>query len=128
MAERRDAGGNPTPSQPSARLVAFTAKLRRTVDSAHALAADDTTADHEQCVEPPARSASVRAAQRQSGHSGAHDIGTADAARRLGITANGVRDLMRRGRLVGRRAGGRWLVDAASVDAHAARTAARRAG
>ena len=33
LAEQRDAHGNPTPSQPSPRLVATTAKLRRTVDS-----------------------------------------------------------------------------------------------
>lgn len=128
MAERRDADGNSTPSQPSARLAALTAKLRRAAVSADPLAVDDTAADHQQRAQPPDSSASVRASQPDSRHAGPHDIGTAEAARRLGITANGVRDLVRRGRLDVRRNGGRWLVNAASVDAHAARMAARRGG
>lgn len=127
MAERRDPDGNPTPSQPSARLAALTAKLRRTVDSAEQLAITETGDHHAQRAEPPVATASVCAPQQDSVHAGPHDdIGTAEAARRLGITPNGVRDLVRRGRLGVRRAGGRWLVDAASVDAHAARKAARQ--
>jgi hypothetical protein len=40
---------------------------------------------------------------------------TAQAAAALGITSNGVRDLLRRGRLDGRRRECGWRVDAASV-------------
>ncbi|MDV3136750.1 helix-turn-helix domain-containing protein [Mycobacterium sp. 29Ha] len=128
MAERRDAEGNPTPSQPSARLSALIARLRRAVVSTDALAVDDSGADHEQQAEPPARNASGRASQRDSMNAGPHDIGTAEAARRLGITPNGVRDAIRHGRLPGRRSRGRWVVDSAAVADHAARKAGRRGG
>lgn len=42
-------------------------------------------------------------------------IDTGEAARLLGISAAGVRDLVYRGQLPGHRAGGRWLIPAASV-------------
>jgi hypothetical protein len=46
---------------------------------------------------------------------GARWISTAQAAAALGISAHGVRDLLRRGRLDGRRRECGWRVDAASV-------------
>lgn len=55
------------------------------------------------------------------GHVGAGDadpyavMSAVEAAKVLGITPNGVRDLARRGRLRARRAGGRWLLDAHAV-------------
>lgn len=124
MAERRDAGGNPTPSQPSARLVAFTAKLRRAADS---LPPGERVADHAQGVESSAQPADVRAPQRVSVHGGRHEYRTGDAARILGLSASGVRDLARRGRLPARHTGTRWVYPADAVDAEAERRAARRA-
>lgn len=131
MAERRDERGQPTPSAPSPKLVALTSKLRRAAgDSAGMPTLSEPAADVERRPEPSVQSpvliASVLDAQRDSVHAGPHDddMGTAEAARRLGITSNGVRDLARRGRLDVRRIGHRWLVTAASVDAHAARQAA----
>jgi len=131
MAERRDDRGNPAPSQPSARLVSLTAKLRRTAGS---LVVTDSGADHEQSAKPPAqppeRTASVRARQRNSVHSGRHvgaaSMGTGQVARCLGITANACRDLARRGRLPARHTGTRWQFDAAAVVALAERRAAQR--
>lgn len=126
LAERRDARGNPTPSQPSPRLVATMARLHRAVDS---LAVRDVAAehaDHAEGSEPPVETASVRAVQRLPMDAGPHDIGTGDAARRLGITPNAVRDLARRGRLDGTRTGTRWRIDAHTVDAYADRRASQR--
>ncbi|MGX9295155.1 helix-turn-helix domain-containing protein [Tsukamurella paurometabola] len=51
-------------------------------------------------------------------------LDTADAARILGITPDGVRALVRRGTLPAFRAGGRWLVFSADVVARAERRAA----
>lgn len=51
-------------------------------------------------------------------------ITTAQAAAVLGITAHGVRDLLRRGHLDGRRTERGWQVDAASVRRRHGRTAA----
>ena len=42
-------------------------------------------------------------------------VTTATAARILGISTHGVRDLLRRGRLLGVRHDGRWLVDPNSI-------------
>ena len=126
MAERRDEHGQPSPSEPSPKLVALTTKLRRAAGGcADAGSVTASAADLPQPSQPPAQIASARDAQRDSVHAGGHDdIGTAEAARRLGITPNGVRDLARRGRLDVRRTGHRWLVTVASVEAHAARQAA----
>lgn len=44
-----------------------------------------------------------------------------EAAKVLGISPNGVRDLARRGRLGARRSGGRWFVSARAVMERAAR-------
>ncbi|WP_185935044.1 helix-turn-helix domain-containing protein [Mycolicibacterium hodleri] len=130
MAERRDARGNPTPSQPSPRLVDTTAKLRRAVDS---LADRDPAADHADHAErsePPAEALAVgpgvRAPQRNSVDAGPHDIGTGDAARRLGITPNAARDLARRGRIAAHYNGTRWQFDAAAVAARAEQRASKQ--
>ncbi|WP_422748003.1 helix-turn-helix domain-containing protein [Mycobacterium sp. WMMD1722] len=48
-------------------------------------------------------------------------LDTGEAAKVLGITANGVRDLRRRGVLPGHRAGGRYFYPAAAVIARAER-------
>lgn len=113
MAERRDAHGNPAPSQPSPRLVAVTAKLHRTVAS---LAIHDPAVDHGRRPKPPAEPPDARALQRDSMDAGPHVIGTGDAARRLGITPNAVRDLARRGRLTVTRTGTRWRFDTRALD------------
>lgn len=55
-------------------------------------------------------------------------VDTAEAGRLLGISAAGVRDLVYRRQLPGHRAGGRWLLPAASVIERAEWQAARRAG
>lgn len=123
LAEQRDANGNPMPSTPTPRLAAMTAKLRRTVDS---LALRDKAADHAQCLEAPDGNASVRAPQYDSVDAGPHDIGTGDAARRLGITPNAVRDLARRGRLAVTHTGTRWRFDAHAVNALAEQRASQR--
>lgn len=126
MAERRDENGNPSPSQPSARLATLTAKLRRAVDS---LPVGDMAADHTEQTEPSAQPSDVRALQRDSMHGGRHELGTGEAARALGITPGGVRDLARRGRLPARHTGTRWVYPASAVDAEAEhRKAARQGG
>ena len=53
----------------------------------------------------------------------AHRIDTADAAQLLGLTTDGVRYLLRHGRLAGHRDRGRWAVDTRSVLAYGARRA-----
>lgn len=47
---------------------------------------------------------------------------SAEAAAVLNITANGVRDLRRRGRIRGERVAGRWQFDAAQITARASST------
>lgn len=126
MAERRDAHGNPSPSQPTPKLAMLTTKLRRAVGS---LAVPQDGAEHAQQAEPPEQSASVRALQRDPLHGGRHDIGTGEAARYLGITPNAVRDLARRGRIQARHTGTRWVFPADAVAAQAQRRqAGRRTG
>lgn len=112
MAERRDEHGNPVLRPPSGRLLALTGKLRRAVDS---VAVPELRADLRQRSEPPARTASVRALQRDSVELGRHDMGTGEAARYLGITPNAVRDAARRKRLPARHTGTRWVFDSAAV-------------
>ncbi|OPX11999.1 helix-turn-helix domain-containing protein [Mycobacterium sp. AT1] len=123
LAARRDADGNRTTSTPTPKLVALTTKLRRAAGDSTEPGSTNASAGYlPKLSKSPVDTASVCDTQRDWVHAGSHsDIGTAEAARRLGITPNGVRDLVRRGRLDVRRAGGRWLVSAASVDAHAAR-------
>lgn len=116
MAERRDARGNPAPSQPTPRLVDTTDKLRRTVN---ALAVRDPVAEQVRQSEPPAETPDVLAQQHDSVDAGPHVIGTGDAARRLGITPNAARDLARRGRIPARHTGTRWQFDAAAIAARA---------
>lgn len=107
MAEQR--------AQPSARLVTATTKLAKAAESGGATAPNGS------------RSLPLRASDADGvHHPGYASMSTGDAARLLDCGPRNVRDLMRRGRLVGRRSGGRWLVDAASVEAHAARKAARQ--
>lgn len=55
-------------------------------------------------------------------------LDTDEAARLLGCSAANVRDLVRRGRLPGHRAGNRWLLPARVVVERAERQAARRTG
>lgn len=59
-------------------------------------------------------------AESDSGDDLGHEvIDTARAAAILGISADGVRDLARRGRIPCRRVGGRWLLSATAVVARA---------
>jgi hypothetical protein len=71
---------------------------------------------------PPASGVAAAAADA------ARWLSTAEAAASLGITPNGVRDLLRRGRLAGRRdesrGGPAWQVSAASVRERLRRAAA----
>jgi excisionase family DNA binding protein len=55
-------------------------------------------------------------------------VSTSEAARILGISAHGVRDLVRRGQLPAHNTGTRWLLPARLVVARAERQATRRAG
>lgn len=123
MAECRVRTDNRPLSGPSPQLVAFTAaKLRRAGGS---LAVRATGADHGQRAEPPEQSASVRAPQQDSVEFGRHDMGTGEAARYLGITANAARDAARRKRLPARRTGTRWVFDSAAVADYARKRADR---
>lgn len=54
-------------------------------------------------------------------HSEREPLTTADAAARLGITPNAVRELRRRGVIQGERIGGRWQFDAADIERRAKR-------
>ncbi|GFG62804.1 hypothetical protein MKUB_29140 [Mycobacterium kubicae] len=117
----------PTP----ARLESVTAKLRRAVRHSAEPPAQppvpDSVAEQQHSAQPPETTASVRALQRDSVHAGPHvtgTMGTGQAARLLGISANGVRDLARRGRLPASRTGTRWQFDAAAVTAFSQRRAA----
>ncbi|WP_235849654.1 helix-turn-helix domain-containing protein [Mycolicibacterium doricum] len=102
-------------SHPAARLAAVTAKLRKSTDK---------TGDSTQSVSESAREF---AAQRDSMHDPAYaTMGTGDAARILGITPNGARDLARRRRIPARRTGTRWLFDAAAVIVEAERRASKQ--
>ena len=113
MAARRDEHGNRTPSRPSPRLATITAKLRRVAHNGSRMEATAsgrvTTGD-------------------DSEHHAAHEVTPTVAARMLGCTPRNVRDLAARGRVRARRVGGRWVLDAAAVDAYAARRAADREG
>lgn len=107
LAERR--------SQPTPRLAAVTARLTKTAENGSA-------ATH---------NGSNRGSSTPSRHDSRHHldyalISTRDAAAQLETGERNIRDLIHRGRLPARRAGGRWLVDAAAVELRAERKAARR--
>ncbi|CAM3129361.1 excisionase family DNA binding protein [Williamsia muralis] len=89
---------------PSPRLAATTDRLRKTV-----AAASDS------------RSIASEHARNAGGEWFSDDdspyaiTSPSEAAKILGITPNGVRDLARRGALPARRSGGRWFISAAAV-------------
>lgn len=63
------------------------------------------------------------------GHYAAYDlVDSGQAAQMLGIGPAGVRDLIRRGKLPGHRAGNRWVLPARAVVERAERQADRRSG
>lgn len=102
-------------SHPSARLVAVTAKLRKSTETTHVSA---------RSVGETARKF---AAQRDSVNDPAHAVmGTGDAARVLGITPNAARDLARRQRIPAQHTGTRWRFDASAVIVEAERRAAKQ--
>lgn len=102
--------------RPSAALADFIERLRVRTDAATGVSGRIAGTD-----------ARTVAAQRGSPEHAPYDVLTStEAAAILGITANGVRDLARRGRLAAHRAGGRWLYPATAVVAHSERRAARR--
>lgn len=116
MAEHRDEHGNPTPMPASARLEAMAAKLARAARNASPASAEQDEPD-----EPPAPASGGRAqTPTDVQHFGHATIGATAAATRLGITANGARDLARRGRIPAHHNGTRWVFDATAVDAFAA--------
>ncbi|MGA5465583.1 helix-turn-helix domain-containing protein [Mycobacterium sp. NPDC050041] len=106
MAEQR--------SQPSARLQSVTTKLANAAETGSGATPNGS------------ETLPLRAPHPEGVH--ARDYATvtaAEAARIIGCGPRNVRDLVRRGRLAARRSGGTWLVDAAAVEAHAARKACR---
>ncbi|WP_197381454.1 helix-turn-helix domain-containing protein [Mycolicibacterium mengxianglii] len=103
--------------QPTARLASLTARLAKAAETGR-----DATPN-----------GSERLPMRAPGAAGVHardyaTVTVAEAARIIGCGQRNVRDLIRRDRLIARRSGGTWLLDAAAVEAHAARRAARRSG
>jgi excisionase family DNA binding protein len=117
MADRRDETGAPAPMPIAPRLESLAARLAAAARNA----SGDASADQAESLEPPVALASPRA-QTSTGvqHSGHAPIAATAAATRLGITANGVRDLARRGRIRAHRNGSRWEFDPADVDEFAA--------
>lgn len=113
------------PAQPTPRLIALTAKLRRTVDP---LTFPADVPDLPRQAIPSDNRQRVRAPQQTSADRERYEVGTAEAAHAIGITPSGVRDLARRGRLPARRTGTRWLYPASAVAAAAERRAAHQAG
>lgn len=116
LARQRDAHGNPTPSRPTPRLAAVTAKLRKA----------------SQIANDPARTgsatASIRAPQQVPVDPDGHAVmGTGAAARTLGLTPGAVRDLARRGRIPASYTGTRWQFDAAAIVYLAEHRAQKRA-
>lgn len=104
--------------RPSARLADFIGRLRRAVK---------TGVSQPDSVVSAGEGARTVGTQPDSAHTAAYDLlDTAQAAAVLGISGNGVRDLIRRQVLPAHRAGGRWLLPAAPVIARAERQAARR--
>jgi excisionase family DNA binding protein len=104
-------------SQPTPRLQQVTAKLRKSAESG-------STATPNGRKKLPLR-ASADSGPDDQGYA---TVTTAEAARILRCRERNTRDLIRRGQLPARRAGGRWLIDAAAVERRAERKAARRKG
>lgn len=101
--------------RPSAQLAQFIDRFRRTVAKS-GVSESITGADTREV-----------GSQQDSVHYAPYDVlDTAEAAAILGITANGVRDLARRGVLPSHRAGGRHLFPAVAVVARAEQIAAKR--
>ena len=103
-----------TGRQPTGRLGPLVTKLRR------ATAESDDSAT--KTVRP------LGAAANPAEHCTYDLVSTSEAARILGISAHGVRDLVRRGQLPAHNTGTRWLLPARLVVERAERQAARRAG
>lgn len=103
-----------TGRQPSGRLGPIVAKLRKVVANADGL--------HPKTV----RSLGSKANSAQ--HYAYDLVSSGEAARILGISAHGVRDLRRRGQLPAHHTGTRWLYPLRVVEARAERQAARRTG
>jgi excisionase family DNA binding protein len=89
----------------------------------NARAADLIRRLRKSCADASARVQNPHAAPQ---HARYDLVDTREAAALLGISESGVRDLIRRGKLPGHRAAGRWLVPAASVVERAERKAARQ--
>lgn len=103
-----------TGRQPSGRLAPIVAKLRKVVANTDGLTP---------------KSVSLLGNQPDSGSHCAYDLVTSgEAARIMGISAHGVRDLRRRGVLPAHHTGTRWLYPLRVVEARAERHAARRVG
>ena len=104
-------------SEPAPRLQSVTAKLAQCAESGSA----------------PGSSGSNNCRRGASQADPDHDAGyallsTAEAARVMGTSERNIRDLAARGAIPACRSGGRWLLDAAAVEARGAAKAARRAG
>lgn len=94
--------------EPSARVKTLTIKLRKSVENA-----SDSGGEHQ-------KHASDQRLPWFSDQTSAYAITSPnEAARILGISANGVRDLARRGVLPARRSGGRWFISTTGVMARA---------
>ncbi|WP_167373992.1 helix-turn-helix domain-containing protein [Mycobacterium paraffinicum] len=103
-----------TGRQPSGRLGLIVAKLRKVVANT-----DGSTT----------KTVRLFGVQGDSDQHCAYDLVTSgEAARILGISAHGVRDLRRRGVLAGHHTGTRWLYPLRIVEARAERRAAKRTG
>ncbi|AWT55805.1 helix-turn-helix domain-containing protein [Mycolicibacterium smegmatis] len=103
-----------TGRQPTGRLGPLITKLRR------------ATAESDGSATNTVRSFGNR---EDSAEHCAYDlVSTGEAARILGISAHGVRDLVRRGQLPAHNTGTRWLLPVRLVERRAERQAARRAG
>lgn len=116
LAERRDMRGNATPAQPSAKLRHLTEQLRRAKRKCAAVAANPAGNSTSGGSSPADHPGSV--------HDRAHaTVGSAEAARILGVQPNAVRMLARRDptRLGSERVEGRWRHDLALVERRATR-------
>lgn len=110
--------------QPDGRLDLVVMKVRR---AAAAMAESDGSATRNSGN--ASKTVRLFAAKANSDQHCAYDlVSSGEAARILGISAHGVRDLRRRGVLAAHHTGTRWLYPLRLVEARAERQAARRAG
>lgn len=110
-----------TGRQPDGRLDRILRKLRKAVANTDGLPSESRR------VAP--KSVSFVGVEADSAAHCAYDLVTSgEAARIIGISPHGVRDLRRRGVLTGHYTGTRWLYPLRVVEARAERKAARRAG